>query len=184
MLPEEKAERPTSVTVIGRVWLVLAVLYLLRSLVNLVSWKLLQMGAPGLLRTIAEQSPYAWFLRPLFRHLTALMSAEAIVSAVVGFSAYQLLRLRPWARVIMQAVCWFGLAFVASLAAFWAWFWPKAAAAEGAADPSFSAHSYGNIGLIAGVAIGLAFGAGLAVMIALLRSSKVREAFQPPSPSH
>lgn len=183
MLPEEERKRPRSVTLIGRVWLVLAVLYMLRSLVNLIFWKLLQMGAPGLLRSVAEQSPYAWFLRPLFRHLAALMSVQVIASALVGFSAYQLLRLRPWARVAMQVVCWFALAFLGSFTAFWAWFWPKAAAAQAATDPSFSEHSYGEIGLLAGVVICLAVCAGLAVMIALLRGSKVREAFRSPSPS-
>jgi len=176
-LPEQEAERPKSVTVIGRIWLVLAVLFLLRSLVNLAFWKLLEMGAPGLLRATAEQSPYAWFLHPLFQHVTALISAQAIGSAAVAFSAYELLRLRPWARVAVQVVCWFALAWVVSFMGFWAWLWPRAAAAKAAADPSFSAHSSGNIGLIVGVVVCLAFEAGLAVMIALLRSSKVRAAF-------
>jgi hypothetical protein len=181
MLPKEEMKRPRSVTLIGRVWLVLAVLYMLRTLVNLIFWKLLQMGAPVLLRSIAEQSPYAWLLRPLFQHLTALMSTQVIASALVAFSAYQLLRLRAWARVVIQAVCWFALAWVLLFTAFWAWFWPRVAAAQASADPPLSAHSYGRIGLTAGVVICLAVGAGLAVMIALLRGSRVREAFRPPT---
>ena len=179
-MPERQTERPKAVTVIGRVWLVLAVLFLVRSLINLASWKLVQMGAPGLLKTFTEQSPYAWLLRPLLRHLTALLSTEAIVSALVGLSAFELLRLRPWARVAMQIVCWFALAYVVCFTAFWAWLWPKAAAAKAAANHSLSPHAYGT-GLIVGVAVCLALGAALAVMIALLRSSRIREAFQSPS---
>lgn len=183
MSPDGETERPKAVTVIGRVWLVLAVLSLLRSLVNLVSWKLLQLGAPGLLRSIAEQSPYSWFLRPLFQHLTVLISAQAVGSAAVGFSAYQLLRLRPWARVAVQAVCWFALALVASFTASWVWLWPRVFA-EAATGPSSAAHSYANPVMSVIVAIGLALGTGLAVMIAMLRGSKVREAFRSPSPAN
>jgi hypothetical protein len=41
MLPEEGPERPKAVTIIGRVWLVVAVLSLCRVLVNLTVWKVL-----------------------------------------------------------------------------------------------------------------------------------------------
>ena len=182
ILPEPERERPRAVTVIGRVWLVLGVLYLLRSLLNLISWKLLQMGAPGLLQSIAEDPRYGWLLRPLFRHLSAWFSAEAIASALAAFSAYELLRLRRWARIAMQGVCWAALTYVALFTGLFAWLWPKAAALKAAADPTFSEHSYGRI-LIAVSAASLALGAGLAVMIALLRGSKVREVFRSaPSP--
>jgi len=48
MLPEEGAERPKAVTIIGRVWLVVAVLSLCRVLVNLAVWTVLQPDAPSL----------------------------------------------------------------------------------------------------------------------------------------
>jgi hypothetical protein len=52
MTAGEERERPKAVTVIGWLWLVLAGLYLLRSLVDLVIWKALGPAAPTLLGAI------------------------------------------------------------------------------------------------------------------------------------
>jgi hypothetical protein len=95
MLPEEGPERPKTVTIIGRVWLVVAVLSLCRVLVNLAVWKVLQPEAPSLFGSIVAQSPRHWLLRPLFERLTALMAVQALWWLAVGLSAVQLLRLRP-----------------------------------------------------------------------------------------
>ncbi len=83
-MPDEGAERPKAVTIIGRVWLVVAVLSLCRALVNLAVWKVLQPDAPSLFGGLAAQSPRYWLLRPLFEHLTALMAAQALWWAAVG----------------------------------------------------------------------------------------------------
>jgi hypothetical protein len=171
----EEVTRPRTVTVIGWLWLVLGVLFFARAIVNMVVWKILQPDMPGFLAAFGEvPAEQQRLLRPLFEHLTALQIGEAIVSAAVIVAAIGLLRLRPWARTGIQAVCWIVLIWVAAFGAFWVWLWGSVVAAV----PPSHASSFGRIGLIAGLAVCLAVAAGLAVMIVLLASSRVREAFR------
>jgi hypothetical protein len=174
--PEEETSRPKTVTVIGWLWLVLGALFFLRALVNMVLWKILK---PDMLTFLDMfgQVPEAQqkLLRPLFEHMTTLQTVEVILSAAVVVIAIQFLRLRPWARAGMQAVCWLALVSVAAFGAFWVWLWGTVVAAA----PPAHASSFGRIGLIAGLAFCLAVAAGLAVIIALLRTPRIRSAFSP-----
>ena len=181
-MTEGEAERPRAVTVIGWVWLVAAVLFLLRSLLDLVIWKMLQPAAPSLFAAAERQSPQMSFLRPLFEHLTTVKIIEAVAAAAVVVVASQFLRLRAWARVAVQAVCWLTLGYVVSFAVLWVGIWTHMTA-EPAGSPMSSSYSHRTIGLVGGIAVCLFFAAGLVAMIALLRSSRVRTAFNPPRSS-
>jgi hypothetical protein len=177
MLPEEGPERPKAVTIIGRVWLVVAVLSLCRVLVNLAVWKALQPETSGLFGGIVAQSPRHWLLRPLFEHLTALMAAQALWWLAVGISAVQLLRLRSWARPAIQGVCWMLLAYAAAFGVFWTRLWITMPAQSAAAAPGV--YPYRTIALAGGLAACAAVAAGLVAMIVSLRSAEVRLAFGP-----
>lgn len=179
MLPEEeeRAERPKAVTIIGRLWLVVAVFSFCKVLVNLAVWKVLQPDAPSLFGDLAAQAPALPFLRPLLAHLTALMSAQALWWAAVGVSAFGLLRLRPWGRVAIQGICWALLAYAAGFGVFWATVWPTLPV-RGESVPAFAATSYRALGLAGGLAACAAVAAGLITMIVLLRKPRVREAFE------
>jgi hypothetical protein len=178
MLPEEGPERPKTVTIIGRVWLVVAVLSLCRVLVNLAVWKVLQPDAPSLFGGIVAQSPRHWLLRPLFEHLTALMAVQAVWWAAVGLSAVQLLRLRPWARAAIQGVCGVLLLYAALFAVFWAKLWLTMPARGAASAPAPGAHQYRTFALAGGLALCAAIATGLVAMIVSLRSAAVRFAFR------
>ncbi len=175
--PEEPI-RPRAVTVIGWLWLVFAVLLLFRSVVNLVVWRILEPDMPELLALDGASPLQLPFLRPLLEHVTAIQAAQAIVASAVIFLSIELLRLRPWARVAFQALCWLVIATVAFFAAFWVWLWGRLAALS-----ETPARSLENIGILAGLAFCFAVAAGMAVMIALLRGSRVRAAFGPPPPA-
>jgi hypothetical protein len=178
MTPEEAegAERPRAVTVIGRLWLVLAVLFLCKAVVNLAIWTVLQSDAPSLIGEALANAPKLSFMRPLLSHITAVIIGQGLWWIFVGVAAFGLLRLRPWARVAIQGVC--GLLFVYFLGfeTFWTVVWPTL--------PSQSARavalgtSYRALALIASLSVGAAVGAGLIWMIFLLRAPRVRAAFQ------
>ena len=177
MLPEEEPERPKAVTIIGRVWLVVAVLSLCRVLVNLAVWTVLQPDAPSLLGGLVAQSPRHWLLRPLFEHLAALMAAQALWWAAVGLSAVGLLRLKSWARPAIEGACWIVLAYAAVFGVFWAKLWITMPAQSAAA--ASGAHQYRMIALAGGLAACAAVAIGLVAMIGSLRSAAVRLAFRP-----
>lgn len=168
MSPEQEVERPRAVTVIGWIWIVFSAFVFLRSLVNILIWKLLQPAVPGLLGMMEAQSSETRLLRPLLAHFTARMTVSAILSLAVGVTAWRLLRLRPWARVAIQAVCWFVLAYATAFACFWIVVWTRERGDWG------TPHA---VGLAVGVVLTLALAAGQIAMISMLRSQKVRKAF-------
>ena len=181
-LTEGELERPRAVTVISWVWLIAGILFLLRSLLDLVIWRMLQPAAPSLFAAVEQQSPQMSFLRPLFKHLATVKIIEAVASAGVICIASQFLRLRAWARVAVQAVCWLTLCYIVSFAILWVGIWTHMTA-EPAGGPMSSSYSHRMIGLVGGLAVCLLFAAGLVTMIALLRGSRVRAAFHPPRSS-
>jgi hypothetical protein len=173
MRPLEEPERPKAVTVIGRLWLVLAALFLFQSIVDLVLWIALEPAMPTILGFAARRDPQARFLEPLFEHYVTVKSLEAAVAVAVGLSAYHFLRLRAWARVAIQAACWLALAYIAGFGVFWFSVWTRTSR-----DPTASsAHQYGRVSFLAGFGVCLALTAGLIAMIVLLRSEGVRAAF-------
>lgn len=175
---EEEPDRPKAVTVIGWIWLVVGGLYSLRIVVDLVMWKALQPAAPALLREVERQDPELRFLRPMFEHLTAIKIAQLVAGVSVVFLAYELLRLRPRARVGIQVACWIVLCYVLAFAALWIRIWTRALALN-PGDPRF-AGSHGLMALALGLGVSAALATGLIVMIVLLRSSEIRHAFARP----
>lgn len=178
MTPEEAegSERPKAVTIIGRLWLVLAVVFLCKAVVNLAIWTVLQPDAPSLVREALANAPMLSFARPLLSHITAVITVQALWWVFVGIAAFCLLRLRPWARVAIQGICGFLLLYFLLFETFWAVVWPKL--------PSQSARavalgtSYKTLALVAGLSVGAGVCAGLIWMIVLLRAPRVRAAFQ------
>ena len=178
MTMEEEPERPRAVTVIGWIWIVVGGLYFLRSVVDLVMWRALQPAAPALLREVESREPEIRFLHPLLEHLTAIKIAQAIAGVAVVVLAYRFLRLRPRARVAIQTVCWIVLCYVFAFAALWIRIWTRALALA-PDDPRF-AGSHGRISLALGLGLSGTLATGLIIMVVLLRSSRMRHAFERP----
>jgi hypothetical protein len=178
MSPEEQegAGRPKAVTIIGRLWLVLAVLLLCKALVNMAIWKVLQPEAPSFIGDALAQTASFRFMRPLLTHITAVITAQALWWTFVGVAAFGLLRLRPWARVAIQGVCGFLLVYATGFEVFWAVVWPTLPVRR--ATVVALGTSYQTLALVAGLTVCAAMSAGLIWMIVLLRGSKVRAAFR------
>ena len=176
---EEGAGRPRPVTIIGRLWLVLAVLFLCKALVNLAIWRVLQPDAPSLIGDAMAAAPRLWFMRPLLSHIAAVMTVQALWWVFVGLAAFGLLRLRPWARVAIQGVCGFLLVYAMGFEVFWAVVWPTLPVRRAGAI-AFGT-SYRTLALLAGLTLCAAISAGLIWMIVLLRGPRVRAAFREPA---
>jgi hypothetical protein len=176
MPPEQNpgAERPRAVTIIGRLSLVVAVFCLCKNLVNLAIWKTLEPDAPSLFRNALAETPR--FLAPLLAHAEAVMTAQAFWWAFVVIAAIGLLRLRPWARVVFQGICWALLAYATLFGILWTTVWPMLPS-RGASAPAAPTESYRVIGLVFGLTASAAVAAGLISMIVLLRRPGIRAAF-------
>ena len=174
MTPEVQPERPKPVTAIGWIWLVLGGVFFLRCLLDLIAWKLVQPATPTIVAFALERSPQTAFLRPLLEHFTAIRVIEAVASLCVAVAAYQMLRLRPWARIVVEGACWVVLTYVVCFAVFWVAVWGTQAPVPVPTRETFA--------LLAGLAVCVAMAASLAIMIRLLRSGAVRAAFRHPRP--
>ena len=159
---------------IGRIWLVLAVLSVLRAAGNLIVWAVLHPAVPSLMGALNDREPRLRFLQPVFGHFVAVNVLVLLASVAVAFCAWELLRLRSWARPAIQTISGFALVYVVCLGLLWTWTWTKV-------PPESVAHAHANRGLFlaGGLVLGLIFAAGFAAMIASLQNPRVRETFLP-----
>jgi hypothetical protein len=178
MESQEEPERPKAVTVIGRLWLIVAGFFVAQNVVDLILWKILQPAMPSLLELARQREPQTRFLGPLLEHYAAWKTIQILLAASVGIAAFFFLRLRPWARLAIQAVCWIVLFYFAAFGVFWTRIWGRAFV-ESVKTRSLSARSHGAITFLAGVGVCLAIVAGLTWLIGLLRSRRVKAAFAP-----
>jgi len=179
-MPDPDSQRPTPVTVMGWVWMTLGILILGRSLVNIVIWRAIRPAFPLVASMVGHRPEGSEWMTLFFEHFTAINVAHAVAAAAVLFVAWQFLRLRSWARPALRLVCVLTLIYVACLGALMAAIF--AGAFPGSAAPS-STHSRHGLELVVWLAVCLAFGSGLATMIALLGSAAVRDAFRNPIPA-
>ncbi|HEY6929185.1 MAG TPA: hypothetical protein VJA66_05865 [Thermoanaerobaculia bacterium] len=173
-MPQPESQRPRAVTLIGRIWLVLAVLSLLRSVGNLIVWTALRPAVPSLVDALNDKDPRTLFLGPIFAHFVSVNVTLAALSLAVGVCAWQLLRLRSWARPAVQVISGLALLYVVCFGLLWTWAWTRVPA-----ESATRAHANRGLLLAAGLALCLIFAAGFAAMIASLQSRRVRQTFFP-----
>ena len=161
---------------IGWIWVVFGGYLLLRGIFDLVLWNALGPLRTSVMAAIRDQAPSTAGMTWLFRNAVWVYALKSAFGGFAFVSAWQLLRLRPAARLAMQAVGWMQIAYALSFAVFWSWLWPKVAEAR-AHDPAFTAHSYGAFGLVAGLAVCALMVSAVAAQILTLRSPRVRAAF-------
>jgi hypothetical protein len=167
--------RPLPVSVIGWIWLAASALRILECIVGYAIWRAggLERGLPPLLLSRVRDAPEA--VDRMVRHLGPVILGQAAVAAAVGWSAWKLLQLRPWARVAMEAAGWAFLLFTVLLLA------TLGAAFAGLIHESgWRPEDFGSPARRVGVACGLgipalaAFGA----TIYFLRRADIRRAFR------
>jgi hypothetical protein len=168
--PAPPRTRPESVTVIGWVWLIFGILRTIGSLTGLFLWR------SGLGETLTgPHSPLAPFLpatalRAASGNFTVSLVLQLCAGVLFLWSAIDLWRLRPWARVAIQFFCWLGLCFVAPFTILWLFFWfgPMAPAV---------ALTQRRVAAVVVLVVGGGLISGFVAMIRALRSEEVRRAF-------
>lgn len=172
------SERPRAVTVIGWTFLVLSLLRFLADLAGWLAWRF------GAVSDLLKAFPPPWSGDPqsplhgldaIFRHLGSVVAFQGLAAACVAIVSYELLRLRPWARVAMEVVCGLGLAAMVAFATFFvtAWAHTDAAALRSAGGARFHRWAIPSV-----MAVTLVIGGLLGLTIGLLRRPDVRRAFQ------
>jgi hypothetical protein len=170
-------DRPQAVSRIGWGWLVFGAILLVRSLLDLVVWRVLAPAVPSFISLLDATRPENRLVRRIVDHLVAYKAIEAVFAAVVILVASQFLRLRPWARPALQILCGVVTVYVLAFAAFGAWLWPRLESQR--ARPT-AAEATGS-GLVLGLVIVLVILAIAWLLVRMIRrmsSAAVREAFR------
>lgn len=168
------AERPRAVGVIGWTALVLSVIFGAKALIDIAIWKVMGPALPAVLGMAAERPAEPPFFRWFLAHLTEIKLAQAGLWLIIGITAVSLLRLRPWARVAMQAVGWLILVYFGGALCVWVTAWTRAAGDHTA--PQLSQSSRLGV-LVGGVSVGATLAAFVVATIVALNRPGVRRAF-------
>jgi len=168
-------KRPTSVTVIGWIWLVMGVLMLLSSMMAL--FMFLAVLRPHLqeMPLPAEEGGLPWAADLFLRNAGILFGLQATLAVYVVIAARCFLRLRSWARTSLEVISWFGLAWIVGFSIFFCvTFIGTFASGEVQGAPPFVFIAIGVPVMV--LVIAAMQGVPLAVIIRFLRGETIRRA--------
>lgn len=109
----------------------------------------------------------------VFRHYDAMIVMLLAVAFLAVWAGMALLQLKGWARTMLEALSWLGLAYLLAFCMFWIESWVKLASIGA------TSQAYHLMGLAIAVVVTLAFAVPLAIMIRYLRSAEARAATAP-----
>ena len=169
--------RPTAITLIAWVAIVLGVLMLLSACLGLAAFTIMMDSSGGGLPPLPEgASAPLRFLSRLFRSYDLLAYAQIVLSGIIVASGIAFLRLRQWARSVLEIVCWLGITYVVVFGLFWVMTWTTATATMPAPDQATGlSRMFGLFGVALGVVVTISLAAPPAAAIWFLRSRTVRE---------
>ncbi len=162
----ERSERPRAVTIVGWVWLLAAASRILDGFLALLVWKV-----GGLEREIPFV-PSVVDMAAIRRFAVPSLVVQILLAAAIAWAAFELLRLKSWARTAIVAASVLGILGMAALGAYVYSSTVRAASAAGVAADQVRAAAIG-----AGAVITLVGAAFFGTTIFLLSGSSVRRAF-------
>lgn len=167
-------ERPRAVTIVGWIWLVAAALRFLNALLGLLVWKVggLDRGLPFLALHSGELKLRILALDKMMRNATWILVLQVLVAAALGYAAFELLRQKGWAKSVIVAASWIGIAVMAGVGAY-----VYASTVQVALESPEAASEIRTAGIAAGVFVALMGALFFGGTIFLLRRPDVRRAF-------
>lgn len=119
MEPRQK-RRPLSVTIVGTLFLAIAIVMVLSSLWGLLTFDLLRPMGQEMLY-LSEDAPWeTTFLLIIAKHYDVVFLLELVFAIVVLIVSIQFLSLRAWARTVLEIMCWIFLGIgIISVVGMW-----------------------------------------------------------------
>ena len=155
-------KRPTCVTVIGWVWIILGSLMFFSAIMALFS--------SVLIGQMSQSDPEALKDMPAIFKYFPLIAIGQIGIAILGFvSGISFLKLKIWARNVLEVLTWLLLLFIVGFMIFWVFNWISMTSGHGP-------RGFGIMGAVMGVAITGIYGVPLGIMMKYLRGDKVKNA--------
>jgi len=167
--PLEYGKTPTVVKVLAGIFIGLAAFGVLSSLLNLKAHSIMvgMMKEDGF-GFFDEEDPF------LFRHIKLFLVLQLLLSVFIIFAAYQFLKLKAWARTVLEVMSWLFIIFAVGFGIFWLVLISSTAGdfPAGEGPPS----GFMSLMHLGGFLVILFYLVPVAVLIYFLRSDKVRDA--------
>lgn len=155
-------KRPTCITVIGWVWIILGGLMFFSAIMALFS--------SFMIGQMSQSDPEAIKNMPAIFKFFPLIAIGQIGVAIIGFvSGINFLKLKIWARNVLEVLTWLFLIFLAGFMIFWAFNWFSITSEHGS-------RGFDIMGAVMGVVITGIYGVPLGIMVKYLRGDKVKNA--------
>ena len=170
-------KRPTAITVIGWIYIAVAVLMIFSGGMGFVAFSFMQ-DIKGERPPTPEDTPFPFgVMDVVFQHFDLLALAQVALAAFIIIASIQFLRLRRWARTALEVIAWLGLVYIVGFGIFWVTSWISITsgipATEGASGPP---PLFNVFGAVMGSMVMLFWAIPLVVIIAFLRGKTIREA--------
>lgn len=178
------SKRPTGITITGWLWIATGGLMTLSGVMAGFAYS--TMGRMGPPPTVPADMPSGFVvMNSIFQYFGLLIVVQLIVAALAVWSGIGLLRLKAWARTIIEVLSWLALAYCVGFGIFWVYSW---IAMTGHMPPNSSAPVDANafqwLGAAMGVVVTAVFAVPLLIMIRYLRGTEARAATQRPAQAH
>ena len=167
--------RPRAVTIVGWVWLVMAALRFVDGLLAVLVWKVggLDRGIPFVPASVDMEAIRRHAVPSLVVQILVLTLITMAFLTAIAWTAFELLRLKPWARTGIVAASVLGILGMAALAVY-----VYTATIREATAAGIAAEQVRIAGIGAGAVITLVGVAFFGTTIFLLSGTAVRRAFE------
>ncbi len=170
-------KRPTSVTVIGWIFIAGAILMILSGGMGFAAFTFMKQttgGVPPVPENIPGQLRVMKFV---FQHFELIAMVQVAFAIFVIIASIQFLRLRRWARIALEVVAWLGLVYLVGFGIVWVVSWIGITSnihlTEGTVGPS---PKFNMVGAIMGSVVTVFWAVPLVVIIIFLRGKTIRRA--------
>ncbi len=169
--------RPTGVSVIAWGWIITGGLMGFSGVMALLALSFM----PAILSQpeLESQMPAGfWPMMSMFRYFTLLVLVQLAVAVVAVVAGIQFLKLRSWARTVLEVIAWLSVIYVIGFGVFWLFMWSTISGQLPQEGAPFDSRTFEIFGLVMGAFVTLVFAVSLGITIKYLRGKVVRGAIQ------
>ena len=170
-------KRPTSVTVIGWIFIAGAILMIVSGGMGFAAFTFTKQMAGGVPPMPEEIPGQLRVMETIFQNFELIAIVQVAFALFVLIASIQFLKLRPWARHALEIISWLGLVYLVAFGTLWVVSWigitSHIPVSEGAAGPP---PLFNIFGAIMGSMVTVCWAVPLVVIIIVLRGKTVRSA--------
>lgn len=160
-------KKPTSVTVIGWIFIAITILMVLTGAMGFMAFRLLQQKEV----LMTKDTPILFKL--IFQYSYILAFLQIIFAIFVMIASIQFLKLRPWARTALEIISWLSLVYVIIVSIFCVVKTGMILSSPGAESTSCM---FNILGVVAVILVTIVWAIPLIVIIKFLRGTTIKEA--------